>query len=197
LHVDQLFHVSAHDKFTEIFGWQPAIWGALFFVVAGLMALTAAMPPLPLEGMISGGSAAVGLCLAGYEVHRRRNRSVLVKDVGNIAVYRKGCLDLVLDPDEISVVKANLVSMLNIGLPLGLCAAMFTFVGLLGLLRDEAAVADNLMILSLGVACGASLASAAWTRFRYAHLRVPVKGSRWLAEETVMISSSRLKELFA
>ncbi|MCJ7547820.1 MAG: hypothetical protein MUP30_13560, partial [Deltaproteobacteria bacterium] len=83
-----------------------------------------------------------------------------------------------------------------VGVPLAVCMVIFTALGIIGLLRDKAVAADNLIILSLGLACGASLASAAWTRFSFAHLWVPSQGSGWLAKETVLVSSSRLRELF-
>lgn len=180
----------------EILGWQPGIWGALFLLVACMFVLPGKGPSIALEWWISGVSAALGLVLAGYEVWRRRNRTVLVREGGQIAVFRRGRRDMILDPGEISVEKADIVLMLKIGIPLAVCAAMFGGVGVMGLLRDEAAKADNLMILCLGLACGASLLSAAWTRFSCAHLRVPVRGSRWLAEETVLVPPSRLKYLF-
>lgn len=183
-------------KVVETLGWQPGIWGALFLVTAFLIVVSAGRPLLLIEWQISGGAAVLGLSLAGYEVWRRRNRTVLVKDGGHIAVFRKGRLDLTISPDEIRIVKAELLIMLKVGVPLGACAAAFTAIGIMGILEAEALNADNLIILSLGLACGASLVSAAWTRFFRVHLRVPVRGSRWLAEETVLVPFSRLKELF-
>jgi len=194
--IQQLMHIPEGHKFVETLGWQPGIWGALFIVVACLFVIPAKAPLTDLEWMISGGSAVLGLVLAGYEVHRRRNRTVLVKTGGCIAVFRNGRHDLTLAPGEINVEKAGIVIMLKIGVPLGACAAMFTAIGVIGILRDKAVNADNLIILSLGLACGASLVSAAWTRFSCVHLRVPIKGSRWLAEETVLIPTFRLNELF-
>jgi hypothetical protein len=119
-----------------------------------------------------------------------------VREGANIKVFRKGRLDLTLTAGEIAIVNADIVTMLKIGTPLGLCAALFTAIGMTGILRDSVVLADDLIILSLGLACGASLASAAWTRFSCAHLRVPVRGSRWLEEETVLVPASRLEELF-
>lgn len=191
-----LRHSSERQKVVETLGCQPGIWGTLFIVVACLFMLNGKGPSIAIEWMISGSSAALGLGLTGYEVWRRRNRTVLVKDGERIAVFRKGRPDLILAPGDITIVKAGLFVMLKVGVPLGLCAAAFSGIGIIGLLRDEAGTADNLMILFLGLACGASLASAAWTRFSCCHLRVPINGSRWLAEETVLVPSSRLKEVF-
>ncbi len=140
--------------------------------------------------------AAAGLGLAGYDLWRRKNCTVLVRDGEYIAVYRKGRLDLTLAPEEIGLEKADPVVMLKVGLPLAVCAVGFTVIGIMMLLRDRIVDAGSLSILALGFACGASLACAAWTRFRRCHLRVPVKGSRWLAQETVLVPPSRLKELF-
>jgi hypothetical protein len=193
---DLLFHIPEQDKFVETFGWQPGIWGGFCLVSAILFAIPAQSPFLPLALWITAGAAFAGFCLTGYEVRRRRNRTVLVIDSGKIAVYRHGALDLVLELAEVTVVRADLVTMVKIGVPLAIAALLFAAIGVIGLLRDEAAVIDNLIILSLGLACFGSLASAAWTRFRCAHLRVPLKGSRWMAEETVLIPVSRLPELF-
>ena len=195
--IEQLIYTPERYEVVETLGWQPGIWGALFIVVAFLFAFPAKSFLSAIELVISGASAVLGLCLTGYEVHRRRNRTVLVRDSESIAVFRKGRLDMTLASGEIIIVKAGPVIMLKIGIPLGVCAAAFAAIGIIGILRDKAVNADNLIILSLGLACGASLASAAWTRFSFAHLRVPVKGSRWLAEETVLVPNSRLKELFS
>jgi hypothetical protein len=48
----------------------------------------------------------------------------------------------------------------------------------------------------MGLTCWASLASAAWIRYSCRHLRVPVKGSSLLAEETVRVDPVRLREVF-
>jgi len=193
---EQLMHVPERHKVVETLGWQPGIWGGFFIVEACLFSLACKWPLTTLEWEILGGSTALGLGLVGYEVWRRRNRTVLVRDGEHIAVFRRGILDLSLAPREITHVKAGLDIMLKVGVPLAVCMVIFTALGIMGLLRDKAVAADNLIILSLGLACGASLASAAWTRFSFAHLRVPIKGSRWLAEETVLVPSSRLRELF-
>ncbi len=194
--MEPLSHVPERRRVGESLGLQPGIWGALFILVACVFGLGGNGPSNAVEWAISASSAALGLGLIGYEVRLRRNRTVLVRDGEQIAVFRKGRLDLILAPDAITRVTAGLSVMLQIGVPLGSCAAVFTAIGVSGLVRDSSGTADNLVILSLGLACGASLASAAWTRFSFCHLRVPVKDSRWLAEETVLIPLSRMKELF-
>jgi len=191
-----LAHVPERCRVAETLGWQPGIWGVLFLLVACVFGLGGKGPTTAVEWAISGSSAALGLGLTGYEAWRRRNRTVLVKDGERIAVFRKGRLDLVIDPGEVTLVKAELFVMLRVGVPLGLAAVLFTSIGIVSVMRDEP-VTDGLVILSLGVACWASLASAAWTRSACRHLRVPIKGSRWLAEETVLVPRSRMKELFA
>lgn len=100
-----------------------------------------------------------------------------MKDGEHLAVFRKGRLDLTFAPSEITRVKAGIVIMLKIGIPLAACAAGFTAIGIMLILQDKAMNVDNLIILCLGLTCGASLASAAWTRFSCAHLRVLFKGS--------------------
>jgi hypothetical protein len=181
-------------RIAEAFGWQPGIWGGFFLIVACFFWAGPAWPADVGSRSIILSSAALGLFLAGHEVRRRRNRTVLVKDGERIAVFRKGRLDLVLPPGELAAVKADLVVVLKIGVPLGLAAVLFTSLGILVVTRDKA-VSDGLLILTLGVACWASLASAAWTRFRCTHFRLPIKGSKWI-EESVLIPRSRCKELF-
>jgi hypothetical protein len=192
---DRIEVVPEHQKVVETLGWQPGIWGAFFIVVACLFLIPGKGPPIAIEWAIAGSAAVLGLVLASYEIWRRRNRTVLVKDGEHIAVFRKGRLDLTIAPSEITVVKAGLTIMMKIGTGLGACAAAFTAIGILGLVRDKEAVVDNLIILSLGLTCGASLAFATWTQFCRAHLQVPVKEG-WMAEETVLVPPSRLKELF-
>ncbi len=191
---EQLVLVPERCRVPETLGWQPGIWGVLSLLVACVFGFGGRGPTVAVEWAITGVSAALGLGLTGYEAWRRRNRTVLVKDGERIAVFRKGRLDLTVAPGEIRVAEADLVVMLKIGVPLGLCAALFSAVGITGLLRDEAGAAENLVILALGFACGASLASAAWTRYSCRHLRVPIKGSKWM-EESVLVARSRIGEL--
>lgn len=103
-------------------------------------------------------------------------------------------LDQTLALGEIKLVKAGLLLMLKVGVGLGACGAAFTAVGISGLMEKSHSL-DNLMILAMGLACWASLASAAWTRFSFVHLRLPLtKG--WMAEETVLVRPAQFKELF-
>jgi hypothetical protein len=193
--LEQLINAPERHKVVETLGWQFGIWGVFLIFVACMLVLPN-LPSTAIEWEISGASAVLGLGFVGYEVWRRRNRTVLVKDGEHILVFRKGHLDLTLALGEITRVRAGLMIMLRIRIPLAACAATFSAIGIMGILRDNAVNADNMCIRCLGFACGASLASAAWTRFSRAHLRVPIKGSRWWAEETVLIPSSHLKELF-
>ncbi|MGA7643098.1 MAG: hypothetical protein WBW56_12935, partial [Syntrophobacteraceae bacterium] len=100
---DRIEHVPEHQKFIEPLGGQWGIWGSFFIVVAYLILDTRKGAPLSIQWEISGISGAIGLCLAGYEIWRRRNRTVLVKDGEQIAVYRKGRIDLILAPNEITL----------------------------------------------------------------------------------------------
>lgn len=194
--IEQLINAPERHKVVETLGWQPGIWGAFFIIVACLFVLPAKETLIEIEEIIAGSSALVGLSLAAYEVWRRKNRTVLVKDNEHILVFRKCRLNLTLDPDEIKIVKAGLVTMLEIGVPLLICSVLFTAIGIMGMIRDKAVSIDYIIILFFGLACAASLGSAAWTRFSCAHLRVPIKDSRWMAEETVLVRNSRLNELF-
>lgn len=190
---EQLAHVPERFRVAETFGWQPGIWGAFFLIVACCFAESASSSPAAGYLPVMLPSAALGLGLAGYEIWRHKNRTVLVMDGGRIAVFRKGRLDLVLEPDRITRVKADFVTMIKIGVPLSLVAVLFTFLGIDFITRGKAVI-DGLMVLSLAMACWGSMASAAWTRFRCAHLRIPIKGSKW-TEESVLVPLSMIKDL--
>ncbi len=168
----------------------------LSFLPSLCFCLYADNPPAEFPWLIFGSAAVPGLVLTGYEFWRRRNRTVLVKDGGHILVFRKGRLDLTLAPDSIARIKADSHTTLTIGACLGLCTLLLMAVGVTCVFKDKTENIDCLFILFAGLVCGASLVSAAWTRFCCCHLRVPIKGSKW-TEESVLISSSRVKELFA
>jgi len=191
-----LNYVPGHRRVPETFGWQPGAWGGLFIVFAVVVLLPYGdNPPAEFPWFIFGSAAVPGLFLTGYELWRRTNRTVLVRDGGHILVFRKGRLDLTLAPDSISRIKADFHTTLMIGACLGLCTLLLMAVGATCAFKDKAESIDCLFILFAGLVCGVSLVSAAWTRFRCCHLRVPVKGSKW-TEESVLIPSSRVNELF-
>lgn len=191
---DRIEHVQEHRRVAETFGFQGWIWGAFFLLTAGLFVLPGKAPLPAAAWAFSAGSAAPGLALMAYEIWRRRRRVHLVRDGGNIAVYRQGRLDQTLAPDAITQVKAGLLLMLKVGIGLGACGAAFTALGL-SELKGKADPIGTAMILSLGCACWASLLAAAWTRFFRIHLRVP-REKGWLVEETVLITPDQGKELF-
>jgi hypothetical protein len=193
--VEQLKYIPKRDMVAETFGWQPGIWGALFIATACVFVPHGDKSLHDALWLIFGPSALLGLVLIGYEIWRRRNRTVLVKNGESISVFRKGLLDLTLAPIEITRIKTDFHTTLMIGVPLGVCTVLFAAIGIANILRNEVQSNDNMLILFLGLVCGASLASAAWTNFFCSHLRVPIKGSKW-KEESVLVKSSRLKELF-
>jgi hypothetical protein len=195
---DRIELVPEHQKFIETLGWQWGIWGSFCLFLALLIMAPWKGPPLSMQWEISAISGATGLCLAGYEIWRRRNRTVLVKDGEQIAVYRKGRIDLILAPNEITLAKAGLHIILQVGGGLGVCAVLFTALGITEFFRNmQGNIADYLIILLMGLTCWASLFAAAWTRFACAHLRVPIKNGRIMVEETVLLPSSRMQELFS
>jgi len=195
---DRIEHVPEHQKFIETLGWQWGIWGSFFIFLALLIMAPWEGPPLLMQWEISGISGATGLCLTGYEIWRHRNRTVLVKDGEQIAVYRKGRLDLILAPSEIILVKTGLQIIIQVGVGLGAFAILFTAIGIMEFFKNmQGSIVDSLLIMLPGLTCGASLVSAARTTFACAHLRVPIR-NRWLtAEETVLLSTIRTQELFS
>jgi len=194
---DRIENVPEHQKFVKTFGWQWGIWGSFFIFLAFLIMAPWKGPPLTMQWEITGITGTIGLCLAGYEIWRRRNRTVLVKDGEQIAVYRKGRLDLIVAPSEIIIVKAGLQIILQVGVGLGAFAVIFTVIGVMEFFRNmQGNIVDSLLIMLPGLTCGASLVSAAWTRFACAHLRVPIKNRRLMVKETVLLPISRMQELF-
>ncbi len=194
---DRIENVPEDEKFVKTFGGQWGIWGSFFIILAFLIMAPCKGPPLSMQWWITGVSGTIGLCLAGYEIWRRRNRAVLVKDGEQIAVYRKGRLDLILAPGEIIVVKAGPGIILQVGVGLGAYALLFTVIGIMEFFRNtQGSIVDSLLIMLPGLTCGASLVSAAWTRFACAHLRVPIKNGRLMVKETVLLPISRMQELF-
>jgi hypothetical protein len=195
-HLEKLIYVPERHRVAETFGWQPGIWG-VFFIVATCVYMPFVNDSASdhISWLFFGSLAVLGLGLTGYEIWRRRNRTVLVKDGEYILVFRKGRLDLTLARSKITRIKADFHTMLWIGAPMAVCAALLTAVGITSILRDKTGSTDGLLILFWGIVCWVSLASAAWTRFYTCHLRVPVRGSKW-TEESVLIPSYRFKELF-
>jgi drug/metabolite transporter (DMT)-like permease len=138
----------------------------------------------------------VGIALALWQAFMHRNRTVLVREDGLIQVFRKRRLDMVVAAQDIRLEKADIIVMVKIGAPLAIAATLFLAVGITMLWRERTIDSGTLSVLALGVASGVSLASAAWTTFFRRHLRVPVRNSRWLAEETVLLSAGQFKILF-
>ncbi len=94
--------------------------------------------------------------------------------------------------------KTGLDIILEVGVGLGAFAVLFTAIGIMEFFRDrQGSIVDCLLIMLPGLTCGASLVSAAWTIFACAHLRVVIKGRRFMAQETVLLPTSRMQELFS
>jgi len=193
-HAAPLELVPECRRVPETFGLQPGIWGSALILSGILIAPWSLGPHAVAQIAIPAFLLTLGMALTGYEIRRRRNRTVLVKDDERFAIYRKGRLDRILVPGEIRTIEADFVSMLQIGIPLGLAGLLFTVLGIDVSVRDKS-LREGGVILSFGVACWASLASAAWTRYACRHLRIPVRGKKWF-EESVLVHRSRIRELF-
>lgn len=197
--IEQLINAPERQKVVEIFGCQFGIWGVFLIIAAYIFSLIFSVfektPSAFLGCLISGTSAALGVGFIYYEIYRRRNRTVLVRDADYIAVCRKGRFELTIEPNKISIVKPDIKTMVTIGTALIVCAAICILVGIDSILRHKTVDADTLILLSVGFAFVSSFVSASWTRFACAHLRVPFKSSKWL-EEDVLVPKSRFNELF-
>jgi hypothetical protein len=192
-----LDYVPEDRRVVGTLGWQAGIWAAFFLLVGCFILAGSKSPPGLVMMEILGAVFFVGLALALGQAFMHRNRTVLVRQDGLIQVFRKRRLDMVLSAEDIRLEKADIIVMLKIGAPLAIAAALFLAVGITMLWRERTIDSGTLSVLALGVASGVSLASAAWTTFFRRHLRVPVRNSRWLAEETVLLSARQFKLLFS
>jgi len=188
--------VPEDRRVVETLGWQPGIWASFFILVGCFILAECTLPPDLFTMEVLGVVFFAGFVLAAWQMTMHRNRTVLVRDNGQIQVFRKGRLDIVVAGEEIGLEKADFVAMIKIGAPLAVAAALFLALGITMLWKDRTIDSGSLSVLALGVTSGGSLASASWTRFFRRHLRVPVKNSRWLAEETVLVSSQQYRLLF-
>ncbi len=195
-HIKKLDGIPERQRVTETFGWQAGIYGILFIIAACVQAVLLKRSSMNESWIVFGCMAVLGLSLTGYEIWRRRNRAVLVKDGDDILVFRKGRLDMILEPDQVTRIKADSHTMIFLGAGLGVAAVIFIAVGILLILEDQSGNADAWIILFAGLCLLASLLSAVWTRFFCCHLRIPIRGSKW-TEESVLIPASRYKELFS
>jgi hypothetical protein len=181
---------------VENLGWQPGIWASFFLVLSLFLIAECSVSPTLFTMEALGVVLFVGLALALWQVAMHRRRTVLVRDGGMIQVFRKRRLDMVLAEEKIRLVRVDIVVMMKVGAPLLIAAALFFAVGITMLWRDGMIDPGALGVLALGVTAAASLASACWTIFFRRHLRVPVRNSRWIAEETVLVSPRQFDLLF-
>ena len=182
---DRIEQVPEHLKALETFGHQGWIWGTLSLLMAGLFVVPGKAPLPDIDWQLSAGFALSGLLLCAHEVWRRTHRIHLVRDGEGLALYRNGRRDQAVSMGEIRQFKTGFLVMLKIGAGLGLSGAAFTAIGILEL-GDKVDPIGGVFILLMGLACWASLISAAWTRFFCIHLRVPSK-KRWMVEETILV----------
>jgi hypothetical protein len=196
----ELAYIPENNKVIQTFGHQPLVWASLSLIVAFFFGLQSHPPPVDQEFTVFAASAVLAFVFIAYEIRRRGRRTVLVKDGEDIAIYRRGRLDLVVPAGRISIATFRSGGLLHwgpfIGAPLALAGLLFVAVGVTVLSRHsgQAARTDGILILIMGFIFWTSLASALWTTFACAHLRLPVKGSKWTEE--VLVSSSALKKVF-
>ena len=192
-----LDHIPESLKVTKTFGFQWGIWGGFLIVVLCLMLAGSTGSPTAFQIEIYVSLLVVGGSFISWELIRRLRPTVLVKQGGMVGVYRKGRYDSVVPCEQIRCEKIDLVIVLKIGAPLLICTTLFVAVAV-AIMQDEKRItADTMIIFSFGLALGASLVCAAWTTFFRKHLRVPVIGSRWLAEETVLVTREQCRELLS
>lgn len=196
----ELAFTPEKERVAQTFGHQPLIWASFLLVVALFCILRASGPVPSLEIGVGVSCLIVTCLLIAYSVRRHRRRIVLVRDGINVAIYRRGRLDLTVAIDTLQKVKIWSSGLLHwgpyIAASLALLGALLVAVGATGLSRDEGAASrgDDFILLIAGLAFWASLASALWTTFACTHLGLPIGGSKWTEE--ILVSSSNLKAVF-
>lgn len=192
-----LDHIPESRRITGTFGFQGGTWGIFFIVVLILMLAGSGKPPTLFEMEIYIVLFIAGAGSIAWETARRRHPTVLVEQDGMIAVYRKRYGNIVVSRDRVRCEKVDLIIIIKIGAPLLMCTILFTAIAVAIIGDEKRITAETLILLSFGLALGASLMSAAWTTFFRKRLLVPVEGSRWIAEQTVLVPRGQCKRLFA
>ena len=174
----------ADQAIVETFGWQPVTWG--LFIVAACSILPTMEKVLSRDEAL--GFLAVGLAgaaLVGYELVRRRHRTVLWPVGDSVGVYRGGRLDLVVTRGDLTLYIMEETNTIKLFFFLVLCGAAPTVIAIVG---KDLGLKERALAAAAALAFASSLASAVWTRLFLEHFYVPRKSGR---NELVMVRRSQ------
>jgi|WetSurMetagenome_2_1015567.scaffolds.fasta_scaffold480452_1 hypothetical protein len=180
------------QKVVESLGWQPGIFGVLLTIVACFFHAPASYTPNVIETAIFAAIGIAGLGLLYYEIWRRKNRTVFVRDGDVIAVFHGTRLDRVCKAAEIKPYNMPLEYFLLI-----LFALLFFAVGFFLFAATVESLERGYRILNAvaSLAMVASAASLIRTRFFCDALLLPGKKKQFFLE-SVLIHTSQRKILF-
>ena len=184
--------IPNEQKVVESLGWQPGIFGALLTIVAYFFPALASYTPGYIEIAIFTTVGVIGLGLLYYEVRRRKNKTVLVRDSDVIAVFHGKRLDQTCKPEQIKLRNMPLATFIKIFIPILSFAAVFFIFVIIDLSMEPG---YRILNAVAGLAMLASCASFIWTRFFCDALLIPVKEKQF-SLETVLIRPFQMKILF-
>ncbi len=180
------------QKVVESLGWQPGIFGALLTIVACFFHAPASYTPDVTETSIFAAIGIAGLGLLYYEIWRRKNKTLLVRDGDVIAVFHGSRLDRICNTAQIKRYNMPLEYFLLI-----LFALLFFAVGffLFAIMVESLERGYRILNAVASLAMVASAASLTWTRFFCDALLLPGKKKQFFLE-TILIRTSQRKILF-
>ena len=183
--------IPNEQKVVESLGWQPAIFGTLLIIVASVFPLVDSHARQDIENATLGVLGIIGLGLLYYELRRRRNKAVLVRDGDVIAFFRGKVLIQTSLPKEIKNHHMPLATFLTIFMAILVFAVGFFLFAIIDTLEPGYRMLNAL-------ACAAMLASSAsffWTRFFCDELLLPGRKKQFFLD-TVLIRPFQRKILF-
>lgn len=178
-------------KVVESQGIQPAIFGALLIIVASVFPLVDSHDREDIENAILVLMGVCGLGLLYYEMRRRRNKALLVRDGDVIALFRGRVLLRTCRPEEIQRHHMPLATFLSIFIPILLFAAGFFMFAIFGPPEPGYRLLNAICCLAML----ASSASFIWTRFFCDELLFPAMKKQFFLD-SVLIRPPQRKILF-
>ncbi len=184
--------VHNEQKVVELLGWQPGIFGALLTILACFFHAPASYAPDYIEIAIFAAVGVIGLSLLYYEVWRRKNKTVFVRDGEVIAIFHGNRLDQTCKPKQIELHNMPLATFIQI-----LCAPVFFAVGFFIFAVMIKSLKPGYRILNAvtGLCMIASCTSFIWTHFFCDALLLPGKKKQFFLE-TVPIRPLQMKILY-
>jgi hypothetical protein len=174
-----------------MYGWPFGSAGALAlaFSVGPFVAVPSNYRLTQTDLQISALVALAGLVTVAWELWRRRSRVVLVPVRGGVGVYRRGALQNVASPSQITLYKwSDRYLLAYVGLVFYL---LIMGVATVGMDRPGAETAFDLL---LGVLVGAWLASHIWVRSSLTRLWLPTLPGKVMP---ILVQKRLLPLLFA